>query len=263
MANIFKGTGIIKRTCSYCGKEFETYKWRGKGTYCSKECADKDKVIEHSPNTKCFICEKPIYIKPSRIRRSKTGKFTCSKECMGKMRSKVFIGDNNGNYGNKVSTKIHKGYCYIRSDNHPFKDYQGFIRKHRYVIEQNYSLFESKYFIVINGSHYLKPEIDVHHKDGDTLNNNIDNLIPISRSEHTSTHNKEKVIIRDNKGRITEVFKLGELLENHSNNDNQQPSDNSNIIEGSTTSSRIQTDNAEDSNAATSAQPKLSSNDIV
>lgn len=30
MANIFKGTGIIKRTCSYCGKEFETYKWRGK-----------------------------------------------------------------------------------------------------------------------------------------------------------------------------------------------------------------------------------------
>lgn len=26
MANIFKGTGIIKRTCSYCGKEFETYK---------------------------------------------------------------------------------------------------------------------------------------------------------------------------------------------------------------------------------------------
>ena len=52
------------------------------------------------------------------------------------------------------------------------------------------------------------------------------------------------------------------MLGNHGN-DNQQPSINSNINEGSTTSNRIQTDNAEDSNVATSAVPNKVSEDIV
>jgi group I intron endonuclease len=46
--------------------------------------------------------------------------------------------------------------------------------------------------------------------------------------------------------------KQGELLE-HPEMDNQQPSLSSNTLEGSTTNSRVQTDNAEDSNANTSA----------
>lgn len=45
--------------------------------------------------------------------------------------------------------------------------------------------------------------------------------------------------------------KQDELLENQEI-DNQQPSLDSNIFEGSTTNSQIQTDNAEDSNANTS-----------
>lgn len=45
--------------------------------------------------------------------------------------------------------------------------------------------------------------------------------------------------------------KQGELLE-HPNKDNQQPSLNSNVFEGSTTNNRVQTDYAEDSNVDTS-----------
>ncbi len=103
-------------------------------------------------------------------------------------------------------------------------------------------------------------------KDEYTLNNSIENLIPLTRSEHTTLHNKTKTIIRDNLGRITGVLKQGELLENHNDDDNQQPSVNSNINEGSTTNSRIQTDNAEDGNADTSALPfnnNIKSDDIV
>ena len=52
------------------------------------------------------------------------------------------------------------------------------------------------------------------------------------------------------------VFKQDELLENptleRQKEDNQQPSLDSNIFEGSTTNSQVQTDNAEDSNANTS-----------
>lgn len=57
------------------------------------------------------------------------------------------------------------------------------------------------------------------------------------------------------KERIAGVFKQGELLENHSDNDNQQPSNDRNIVEGSTTNSRGLTDNADAGNADTSALP--------
>lgn len=53
---------------------------------------------------------------------------------------------------------------------------------------------------------------------------------------------------------IPAQIKQGELLETPEE-DNQQPSLSSNILEGSTTNSRVQTGNAEDSNADTSALP--------
>ena len=179
-----KGNGSVKRVCAFCGKEFITYPQRGAGKYCSHKCATDATKVEHIPNVKCCICNKPIYIKPSRLERSKTKMFTCSKECMGKMRSKVFVGELNPNYNNT--------------------------------------------------------------------------------SEHTSIHNNEKTIIRDVDGRIkTVVFKQGELLETHNDNDNQQPSISSNAFKGSTTNSRIQTDNAEDSNADTSALPSINTSDDI
>ena len=188
-----KGNGSVKRVCAFCGKEFITYPWRGAGKYCSHKCATDATKVEHIPNVKCCICNKPIYIKPSRLKRSKTKMFTCSKECMGKMRSKVFVGELNPNY-----------------------------------------------------------------------NNNIDNLVPLTRSEHTSIHNNEETIIRDVNGKIkTVVFKQGELLETHNDNDNQQPSISSNAFKGSTTNSRVQTDNAEDSNADTSALPSINTSDDI
>lgn len=124
-------------------------------------------------------------------------------------------------------------------------------------------MFDDSYFNIIDGNYYLKPEIKVHHKDENTLNNNIDNLIPLTISEHSSLHNKQKELIRDSKGRIIGVFKYGELLGNHNDNDNQQPSNNSNIIEGSTTNSRGVIDNANVSNANTSAVPNKIGEDIV
>lgn len=64
--------------------------------------------------------------------------------------------------------------------------------------------------------------------------------------------------------RIIGVIKHGELLENHNDSDNQQPSLSSNTFEGSTTSNQVQTDNAEDSNVTTSAMPNNNvSDDIV
>lgn len=58
------------------------------------------------------------------------------------------------------------------------------------------------------------------------------------------------------------VVKQGELLESHED-DNQHPSIYRNIIEGSTTNSRVLTENAEDSNANTSALPNLKIGDDI
>lgn len=179
-----KGNGSVKRVCAFCGKEFITYPWRGAGKYCSHKCATDATKVEHIPNVKCCICNKPIYIKPSRLERSKTKMFTCSKECMGKMRSKVFVGELNPNYNNTKDRVLYT--------------------------------------------------------------------------------NNEKTIIHDVDGKIkTVVFKQGELLETHNDNDNQQPSISSNAFKGSTTNSRVQTDNAEDSNADTSALPSINTSDDI
>lgn len=150
--------------------------------------------------------------------------FTCSKECMGKMRSKVFVGELDPNYNNTKDRVLYtnngKQYYHCIRHNHPF--------------------------------------------DKNGLNNNINNLIPLTRSEHTSIHNNEKTIIHDVDGKIkTVVFKQGELLETHNDNDNQQPSISSNAFKGSTTNSRVQTDNAEDSNADTSALPSINTSDDI
>ena len=58
------------------------------------------------------------------------------------------------------------------------------------------------------------------------------------------------------------VVKQGELLENPEGV-NQHPSIYRNIIEGSTTNSRVLTDNAEDGNTDTSALPDSIGDDIV
>lgn len=250
---------LVTKICKNCGKEFVVPKWYGTGDYCSKECSDASKRAK--PNVKCAVCGKEFHLKESIIKRSKTGLFCCSKECMGKLRSRIYLGENNANYrNNTLSYYYNNGFKYQQikiHDFHPYKNKNDYYPYHRYVVEQNHEIFDNEYFNIINDKFYLKPEISVHHIDGNTLNNDINNLIPLNRSEHTHIHNKEKEIIRNKLGRITGVIKRSELLENHSDNDNQQPSNNRNIIEGSTTNTRILPGKAEDSNGNTSAPPSI------
>lgn len=257
----------VTKVCKHCGKTFVVANsYGGTKEYCSIQCAASAKKVIHTPNIKCAVCGAEIYIKPSRLARNKSGYFTCSKECMGKLRSIIYTGANNPNYRNEsISYYDNNGIKYqkIKVHNHPYADKYDYYPYHRYVVEQNYNRFDKSYFDNIDGKFYLKRDISVHHINKDTLDNKIENLIPLTKSEHTIHHNLEKEIIRDNKGRISGVFKRGELLENHNCSDNQQPSINSNINKGSTTNSQVLPNNVEDGNANTSALPTISSDDIV
>ena len=112
------------------------------------------------------------------------------------------------------------------------------------------------------GLHFKLPEdyeMEIRPRSSNTktmaIMQNSPGTLDSKKSEHRKLHNSTKEIIRDEKGRIAGVFKQGELLENHSDNDNQQPSNDRNIVEGSTTNSRGLTDNADAGNADTSALP--------
>ena len=253
---------MIKKKCLICDKDFEVPNWRkNSAKYCSKECQNKS--LKGKPNCECKICKKKFHLKPYQI-SNKTGN-CCSRNCLNEYKKELMTGNKNHQYGLKgslnssfigneiIKTNNSITDIYVYTPEHPYANRNGRVVKHRLIVEENYKLFNESYFENINNKIVLKKSSQVHHIDFDHNNNSITNLIPVTRSEHSKIHNKVSIIVRDIKtGKITGVFKQGELLEKPEAV-NQQPSLNSNILVGSTTNVRVQTDNAEDSNSDTSA----------
>ena len=210
-------------------------------------------------NVICEICGKEYHVKPSHIKRYKH--HTCSKECCNKLKSILYKGsgnhqwglkgDKNASFKGKRTLKRNNGVTdiLVYMPNHPYANKDGRITLHRLTVENNYNKFNIKYFEEVNGKIVLRKDSHVHHINGNHDDNNIENLIPVTKSEHRAIHNSEVDIKRDLKtGRIIGVVKRGELLENPEV-DNQQPSLNGDVLEGSETNSRV----LRDSNADTSA----------
>lgn len=212
-------------------------------------------------NCSCAVCEKEMYVKPFRLKRLKHG-ITCSQLCKNLLRKTYMVGEQNHQFGLKGALnsshigekRINQyGYVMLYLPNHPKADENGRYREHRFVIEQSKN-YSEEYFDSINNQKVLKNYYNVHHINGCKTDNREENLVVVTRSEHTTLHNAEKEIIRNPEtGRIIGVLKFRELLETPEE-DNQQPSLDSNIFEGSTTNSQVLTDNAEDSIANTSAE---------
>jgi len=86
-------------------------------------------------------------------------------------------GNKNDNW--KGGLHEHQGYIYILKPEHP-NALNGYIAKHRLVMEKHIKRF-------------LKKEEVVHHKDHNTGNNKLNNLMLLKNlGEHTSLHNKER-----------------------------------------------------------------------
>lgn len=193
-------------------------------TFCSYSCYEQWCRFNKKPNCKCTVCGKPMHMKPSRIKRAKNG-VTCSIECANILKSGYMQGENNHQFGLKGElnasfkgaeiTKVNHNQVdiLVYAPKHPFRRSDDRVKKHRLVVEENYEYFNPIYFIKIGGKMYLKPEVDVHHRNGNHNDNSIENLEPLTRGEHTTEHNLEKEIIRDNLGRIIGVVKSGNIGE--------------------------------------------------
>lgn len=191
----------VIKICDNCGIEFEVVhkkRLENKHLFCCRKC-ESEYRIKNNPNwVPCVVCGKLTYKKPYEQRKNKQG-FCCSSECVGVLRQELYRGKQNPNYGNKGSKNpIWKtdrrispyGYILIRKEDHPFKNYDGFVFEHRLVAEQ--FLLTDENSIEIDGNHYLSPDYVVHHKDGNKQNNSVDNLEIMTLAEHTRYHRKKK-----------------------------------------------------------------------
>lgn len=155
-------------------------------------------------NAICEICGCEYYVCHKRLETQKH--FACSRECSKKLKSVYMSGKGNHQFGLKgklnssfknIERKIKNNYYFIRVENHPFADENGWIREHRYLAEIFLAKEEEK--IEINGKYYLKPELEVHHIDENKLNNSLENLQIITKPEHKKLHILKTKIKRDNK----------------------------------------------------------------
>lgn len=187
-------------TCHNCGKVFEfAHKKRlqHEFLFCSKSCETEFRKNK-SLNCVCPICKKRFHVDPYDLKKM-VHEPCCSYKCMGIYRKTKYKGKNNPNYGNrgelnplwKSDEKISSyGYILIRKINHPFANSDGYVFEHRLIAEQ-YLLTDDN-SVEINGQKYLKPELIVHHKDENRINNDPNNLMIMTLAEHASIHSKER-----------------------------------------------------------------------
>lgn len=187
------------RKCAVCGKEIKVYhkiRLEKDSICCSINCMGisyKSKDL----NCECPICHKKFHVKESRKNKCKNN--YCSRDCFRLAKMEYMKGEGNHQYGLKgdlnSSWKKDKritnyGYNKIRVLDHPFKDCDDFVFEHRLIAEKH--LLNEENSVEINGKLYLKPDLVVHHKDGNKLNNDVSNLEIMTLSEHTKLHAKKR-----------------------------------------------------------------------
>ena len=258
---------MIQITCLNCGNTFNVIPSRkDTAKFCCTNCANEYKRNNQDLNCVCTQCGKKFHMKQSQIDRYKRNMGTfCSRKCATKYRELWFRGKNNHQYGLKgelnasfkrsLLTKRngHLEEEWISCPNRPdIKGNSTRMTLHRYLVVTNPDKYDPCLFNIVGQYSVLKDDLHVHHIDLNHKNNILDNLTILKQNIHSKLHNQIKEISVDFASKIIGVLKRGELLETPEV-DNQQPSLDSNILEGSETNSRVQTDNAVDSNADTSA----------
>ena len=172
-------------------------------------------------NAKCPICGVRFHLKESKLQKDK--RHFCSRECFKVAKKDDMKGENNHQYGlrgDKNSTwkngrkYTNYGYYMVYAADHPFANKGHYVFEHRLVAEK-YLLTEEN-SIEINGKRYLKPEYCVHHKDFDRTNNDVSNLVVMTKEEHMQLHTKLNPHPRNEKGQYMKInsrFKFRKVVE--------------------------------------------------
>lgn len=184
------------RKCANCGNDViirHKDRMERERVFCSQSCFNSFKK-DQNLNCVCVVCGKKFHSRPSHLKRYNKQGNCCSKKCRAIYLKSIYAGENNPNYNNRGNKNpmfkdefIHCGYRWVYEPNHPFA-INGRVREHRIIAERY--LLTDEFSIEINGKKYLSPIYDVHHKDMNKLNNAVENLQILTRSEHKKLHHK-------------------------------------------------------------------------
>jgi hypothetical protein len=144
-----------------CSKAFSVKQSRldaGGGKFCSRECHYAKK--RDGKYVECHTCGGDIYRSPNKLKESQSGKFFCSKSCQTVWRNQKYSGKDHAQY--KHGKRI----------------------KHRSIIRQS----DRKQKCIMCDA-IDKRILAVHHIDGNSNNNEIDNLTWICHNCHHIVHN--------------------------------------------------------------------------
>ncbi len=216
---------MIETQCSQCGKS--VLRWpselkEAKNSFCSKGC--RSEFISKNPckkktgyDVQCRICSGFFYVQKSRV----DAKF-CSKNCKSESQ-KGNIPWNKGltkhdderimSVSNKAREQLKREYVDGTRDKHTIAlaanetlrartrkrlvdgvsntkiDKRGYRKI--YLPERGWVL-EHRYIWEKQNGRRIPTGFHIHHKNGDSLDNRIENLELISASEHSKLHARER-----------------------------------------------------------------------
>lgn len=90
-------------------------------------------------------------------------------------RTSYFIGNPEKNPNWRGGKRLHEGYVEVYCPNHPNANVRKCVYEHQLVMEKRIG-------------RYLKKEEVVHHIDGNKSNNDINNLLLLTNSDHAKLH---------------------------------------------------------------------------
>jgi hypothetical protein len=157
-----------------------------------------DKTSNEYLNMTCPVCGNRFHLKPYAVKRFKN--HYCSKKCHYEAKKEYMKGEKNHQFGLVGSkndswrggTRITRyGYRLVQCIGHPFATKTcDYMFEHRLVAEKY--LLTDENSVEIDGKLYLSPDYVVHHKNGNKLDNRVENLQVMTLSEHQSMHAKKK-----------------------------------------------------------------------
>lgn len=194
--------GYLILACKSCGTEFKRKKSdqaRSGEPYCSRLCFHADRVGK-APNRDfpdrvvkvCEHCKQQFSVIPYRADKARW----CSKECQAaspewkRECSERQQGEKSWRWaGGKYLSK--QGYIWTRSAKNGVRP---LTLNHRVVVLLAMLEVEPDHpFIVdVNGEKKLSPEIEVHHIDRDRANNDLGNLLAVTKDAHAQIHHKNR-----------------------------------------------------------------------